>query len=70
MPQAPVQDRLPLNDGSPAQVTREARAEAMASAGIRPPQRYEVTAADHFEPIRPRSRPWKLLLRLVRRLRH
>lgn len=54
MTEATFQDRLPLSQGTPSEV-REARADAMAAAGIRPPQRYEVTSDDYFQPVRRRS---------------
>jgi hypothetical protein len=67
MPEAAFQDRLRL-DAGPSD-GREARADAMAAAGIRPPQRYEVTPADHFDPVRPRRKLIAALLRLIRRHR-
>jgi hypothetical protein len=68
MPEATFQDRLPLDAGTPSH-SREARAEAMSAAGIRPPQRYEVIPADHFDPVRPRRDLISALLRLIRRHR-
>jgi hypothetical protein len=68
MPEATFQDRLPLDDGTQSN-SREARAGALIAAGIRPPQRYEVTSADHFDPVRPRRNLASALLRFIRRHR-
>lgn len=63
-----IQDRLPLGEEATASV-REDRAEAMIRAGIRPPQRYEVSSDDRFEPVKPRRSPLRILSRLIRRWR-
>lgn len=69
MQEAIVQDRLPLSEGRPEEVAREARADAMGSAEIRPPQRYQVAAGDRFEPIEPRGSIATLVVRAFTRWR-
>lgn len=68
MTETTYQDRLPLKQGEIADA-REARADAMSVAGIRPPQRYEVTPDDHFETAKPRRSPTAFLLKLIERWR-
>lgn len=68
MTEATFQDRLPLDPGTLSEV-REARADAMSAAGIRPPQRYEVTSSDYFDAAKPRRSFRTILPKLIKVLR-
>lgn len=62
MAEITAQDQLPLGHDV-GQADRGERADIMAAAGIRPPQRYEVIPEDRFSPITPHP---NIFLRLVR----
>ena len=65
MAEITAQDQLPLGQDL-QQADRGQRSDAMAAAGIRPPQRYDVTPEDRFSPITPHPNIFFRLVRFVR----